>query len=136
MTNNLESMSEKELLVEIAKGQRKTVMASRITACAFVALMVVFSVTMAVFIPSVTNTLKKVNNSLIEVEKLSASMQESLEGVGELANNVNQMIVDNTDAVNSALSRLSNIDIDSLNKSIQEFSAILSPIARLFGKKD
>ncbi len=135
MAKNLENLSERDLLIEIAKGQRKEAKSGRISATAMVCLVIAFIIALSVFVPLAANTLEKVNTTLTEAENVAVSAQKSLEEIDEMVSNFNGVIVDNTDSVNSALSKVNEIDIKSLNKSIEELASILDPLARLFGHK-
>lgn len=135
MAKNLENLSEHDLLIEIAKGQRKEAKSGRISATAMVCLVIAFIIALSVFVPLAANTLEKVNTTLTEAENVAVSAQKSLEEIDEMVSNFNGVIVDNTDSVNSALSKVNEIDIKSLNKSIEELASILDPLARLFGHK-
>ena len=96
--------------------------------------MVAFVIALSVFVPLAANTLEKVNTTLTEAENVAVSAQESLDEIDEMVNNFNGVIVDNTDSVNDALKKVGEIDVQSLNKSIEELASILDPLARLFGK--
>lgn len=128
----LENMTDTELLIEIAKGQRKEAKSGRISAIATVALAVAFVITLSVFLPVAVNTLNKVNATLAEAENVAVAAQKSLDEIDGMVQNFNGVIVDNTDSVNTALSKVSEIDVNSLNRSIQELADILDPLARLF----
>ena len=130
MSKKYESMSDTELLIEIARQQRKEAKSGRISAIAMICLVVAFVIALSVFVPLAANTLEKVNTT----ENVAVSAQESLDEIDEMVNNFNGVIVDNTDSVNDALKKVGEIDVQSLNKSIEELASILDPLARLFGK--
>ena len=134
MSKKYESMSDTELLIEIARQQRKEAKSGRISAIAMICLVVAFVIALSVFVPLAANTLEKVNTTLTEAENVAVSAQESLDEIDEMVNNFNGVIVDNTDSVNDALKKVGEIDVQSLNKSIEELASILDPLARLFGK--
>lgn len=134
MAKKLENMTDTELLIEIAKGQRKEARSGRIAAIATVALALAFMITLSVFIPTAVSTLNKINTTLEEAENVAVAAQDSLGEIDEMVGNFNNVIVDNTDSVNKALSQVSEIDVDSLNRSIKELADILDPLARLLGR--
>lgn len=128
--NELEELTEHELLVEIARQQRREARSGRVAAVATVALAVVFAVLVLAALPAV----QRAESALTEAEEMIVQAQTSLNNVDELTDNLNKMVTDNTDAVNKALSQIGQVDIDSLNRSIKELSDILSPLATLFGR--
>ena len=134
MSKNLDNMNERELLMEIARGQRKEARSGRISAAAMVFLVLAFVIALSFFVPLAANTLDKVNNTLTEAENVAISAQKSLNEIDEMVNNFNGVIVDNTDSVNDALKKVGDIDTESLNRSIEELASILEPLAKLFGK--
>ena len=134
MAKKFESMTDTELLIEIAKGQRKETKSGRISAIATVALAIAFIITLSVFLPIAVSTLEKVNTTLTEAENVAIAAQESLDEIDSMVENFNGVIVDNTDSVNKALNKVGSFDVDSLNRSIEELASILDPLARLFGR--
>lgn len=126
----LEEMTEKELLVEIARQQRETAHSSHMAAAGAIALAVVFAVLLLIVAP----VARRAGTTLAEAEKVVVQAQESLENVDELTGNLNSMVTSNTDAVNKALSQIGQLDIESLNRSIKELSDILTPLSRLFNR--
>ena len=126
----LESMTEQELLTEIARQQRKAARSSRLAAAAAAVLAAVFVALLLV----VTPVARRAGSTLEEAEQVVIQAQESLSKVDEMAENLNDMVTSNTDAVNKALSQIGQVDIESLNRSIQELSDILTPLARLFNR--
>ena len=134
MAKKFESMTDTELLIEIAKGQRKETKSGRISAIATVALAIAFIITLSVFLPIAVSTLEKVNTTLTEAENVAIAAQESLDEIDSMVENFNGVIVDNTDSVNKALTKVGSFDVDSLNRSIEELTSILDPLAKLFGR--
>ena len=134
MAKKFESMTDTELLIEIAKSQRKETKSGRISAIATVALAIAFIITLSVFLPIAVSTLEKVNTTLTEAENVAIAAQESLDEIDSMVENFNGVIVDNTDSVNKALTKVGSFDVDSLNRSIEELASILDPLARLFGR--
>lgn len=134
MAKKFESMTDTELLIEIAKGQRKETKSGRISAIATVALAIAFIITLSVFLPIAVSTLEKVNTTLTEAENVAIAAQESLDEIDSMVENFNGVIVDNTDSVNKALNKVGSFDVDSLNRSIEELASILDPLAKLFGR--
>ena len=47
--------------------------------------------------------------------------------------NVNELVETNQEQINDTIGEISKIDIEALNKSIDNLSKIMSPLAALFG---
>ncbi len=112
----LENMTERELLIELARQQRKAARNSRLTAMAAVALALVFAVLLLAAVPVVRQA------------------ESALDRVNELTENLNCVISGNADSVTKALDQLSQLDIESLNRSIQNLAKILSPLSQLLDR--
>lgn len=154
MSKKYEEMSEKELLIELIQNQKRESKHEKISAIANVSFVLVVIVALLICIPylvrtvnTAQDTMLKMQETLTETEKtvdqaqasldtidtLIGQAQGSLDGIDEMVGNVNTVVTDNTDAVTESLEKIGAIDVDSLNRSIQEFGDILAPISRLFG---
>ncbi len=132
MGKNLEEMSERELLIEIAKLQRKEARSGKVAAVATVVLALVLVLALGAAVPVVFDALGQMGDALAEVEQVAKDAQDSLKDVDVLVGNLNIVLEDNMDALNKTLTQVGEIDVESLNKSIEELGAILEPLAKLF----
>ena len=128
----LESMTEHELLVELVRQQDETARRGKI----FVALMAVVA---AVALISALILIPNMSRTQAEAEQLILSAKTSLEEVDvmvknieDLSVNVNTLVTDNADALTDSMEKIKNIDFNSLNRSIKNLSGILEPLAEFF----
>jgi len=138
-SKKLSDMSERELLIELIKEQRKASKRSLITAVSLVAICLIFGAAVLVIVPKVTATLNNAYQAIDNIEAVVAnadkaigSVEQSLSGIDKMVKNVDKVVVDNTDSVSKTVDRMSSIDITSLNKSIKDLSDIIEPLAKLF----
>ena len=132
-------MSEKELLIELIKEQKKASKRSLITAISLVAICLIFGAAVLIIVPKVTSTLNNayqaidnINVVVANADKALGSVEKSLDGIDKMVKNVDKVVVDNTDSVTKTVDRVSSIDIAALNKSIKDLGDIIEPLARFF----
>lgn len=54
--------------------------------------------------------------------------------INELFDNVNGLVVESEDSISEAMERIEKIDFESLNSAIKDLGAVISPLARFFGR--
>ena len=132
-------LSDRELLIELLKEQKKASKRSLITAISLVAICLIFGAAVLVIVPKVNATLNNAYQAIDNIEAVVAnadkaigSVEKSLDGIDQMVKNVDKVVVDNTDSVSKTVDRMSSIDIASLNKSIKDLSDIIEPLAKFF----
>lgn len=138
----IEDMTDHELLVLMAKKSAATARDQKLTMIACAALGVIFAVALVILVPKAIITLNQVNDltdqaneSLAEVDGLVSTADTTLQDIDTMVNNANGIVLDNSENITAAVEKLSNIDFEGLNESIEDLHAIIEPIAKLFGKK-
>ncbi len=133
-----DSRSEKELLQELVELQKKTANRQLVATVATCTLAASFIIALLIVVPKlltmsaeisavVANTEKLVT----EADELIAQTEQSLTGIDTMISNVNDLVVDNTEAVSEALKNIQSIDIDQLNEAIRNLSDAVEPLAKL-----
>ncbi len=101
----------------------------------------------AVLIPRVTKTLRGIDAATEELNSVAATLNQvdfvgMSESISELTeqgkDTLNTALGDveaSLDSMQTALDNISKLDVDGLNQSIADLSAIVDPMARLFGRK-
>ena len=123
--------SEKELLAELVKLQKKTANRQLVAAIGCVSIAVVIAIALIIVVPRVLNTASEVSSMVENTETLISKAESSLEGLDTMIKNVDKVVVDNTEAMTSAVANLQNIDTDALNIAIKNLSDAAEPLARL-----
>lgn len=136
---DLKGLSDRDLLVELLKEQKKTSRRSLITAASLVAICLIVGVAVLIIVPKVVETLNNaykaidgIQTVVVNANNAIGSVEKSLDGLDVMVSNVDKVVVDNTDSVGKAVDRISNIDIATLNKSIKDLSDIIEPLAKFF----
>ena len=136
---DLSVLSDRELLIELLKEQKKASKRSLITAVSLVAIALIFGAAVLIIVPKVNATLNNAYQAIDNIEAVVAnadkaigSVEKSLDGIDKMVKNVDKVVVDNTDSVSKTVERMSSIDIAALNKSIKDLSDIIEPLAKFF----
>ena len=155
-------MNERELLQALLERQIQNEKLNRITAIALAAMAVVLLIAVLILLPLATHTLNQAYDTLADaqttalqaqtalskVTELSENAQTSLDTLNKLAEraegslddvdtmieNVNGLVADNTGALQETLEKLTSIDFEKFNKSIEDLSEVIGPLARLFAR--
>ena len=106
-----EEMDDHELMLEMVKMQKKDAMGQKLTAYATIAIFVAVLIALLMIVPRVIILLDDT-----------------------MVTNIDDLVVTNTDSLNEAVQKLNDIDFDTLNKAINDFSATVEPLANFFGK--
>ena len=98
-------------------------------------------------IPHATKTLRGIDAATEELNSVAATLNQvdfvgMSESITELTeqgkDTLNTALGDveaSLDSMQTALDNISKLDVDGLNQSIADLSAIVDPMARLFGRK-
>ena len=157
----LSEKTDHDLLVELVRQQQKNARTSRIAMIFLGCILAVLVVFFAMTVPKTVSTFKEIQNgmkklqdftakaeeemeeldklakqaegSLSNLDALSESAAGSLDGIDEMVSNINQLVVDNTEALDETISKMNQVDFDKLNQAIEDLSNVVAPLAALFG---
>lgn len=133
-----------EVQSSAAKWRRLSAQAAFICA-AIIALAAI--VLCAVLIPRAAKTLRGIDAATEELNSVAATLnQVDFVGMSESISELTEQGKDtlstalgdveaSLDSMQTALDNISRLDVDGLNQSIADLSAIVDPMARLFGRK-
>ena len=138
---NYEDMTEKELLIEILKSEKKNARGQRVTAITLILMVAVLVIATFVVAPKVLEAAKGLKTAVGKADTLitdaSKSLKEldvAIKNIDSMVGNVNDLVVTNTDNLNEAIEKINNIDFDNLNKAIKDLSDTVEPLANFFNK--
>lgn len=139
-----------ELLKKIAAASEVQSSAAkwrRLSAQAVLVCAAIIALAVAVLIPRAVKTLGGIDAATEELNSVAATLNQvdfvgMSESISELTeqgkDTLNTALGDveaSLDSMQTALDNISKLDVDGLNQSIADLSAIVDPMARLFGKK-
>lgn len=139
-----------ELLKKIADASEAQSSAARwrkLSAQAVLICAAIIALAVAVLIPRAVKTLGGIDAATEELNSVASTLNRvdfvgMSESISELTkqgkDTLNTALGDveaSLDSMQTALDNISKLDVDGLNQSIADLSAIVDPMARLFGKK-
>lgn len=139
-----------ELLKKIAAASEAQSSAARwrkLSAQAVLICAAIIALAVAVLIPRAVKTLGGIDAATEELNSVAATLNQvdfvgMSQSISELTeqgkDTLNTALGDveaSLDSMQTALDNISKLDVDGLNQSIADLSAIVDPMARLFGKK-
>ena len=139
-----------ELLKKIADASEAQSSAARwrkLSAQAVLICAAIIALAVAVLIPRAVKTLGGIDAATEELNSVAATLNQvdfvgMSESISELTeqgkDTLNTALGDveaSLDSMQTALDNISKLDVDGLNQSIADLSAIVDPMARLFGRK-
>ena len=141
MRKGLEHMENRELLIELVRTQRRDTFLEHISAIANLAFLLIMILVLVILVPKAVRTLREVDRTVQEVNTLAKEAQESLDGIDVMVSNVDSMVVENTDAVTTALEQINKVDYQKLNEAITNLNATVKPLSEMmnalpFGNKN
>ena len=120
---NQKNQNQEKLLSEILKSQRQQVRGVRICVilCLVCAAAIIF-LAMRV-------------NSLVQDANIALSeAQQSITALGTMADSLNTLVEENGEAFGDAVEKLNEVNLDSLNTSIESLAAILEPMVNFMSR--
>ena len=153
MEKNLDEMSEQELLRELLKRQSRQQIIGWIAAGGVLLLALVLLVSAVTLVPKLVATLDQTYSTmeqayatldetrgiitqaqteLAAVDGFVKAAADTLQDIDFVVDNISTLVITNTEGLQNALDKLNAIDIEKLNKSIDDLSKIIAPLSKLF----
>ncbi|MCI9364026.1 MAG: hypothetical protein HFG17_07185 [Oscillospiraceae bacterium] len=105
--------------------------------CACLAVVAVFAC--ASLLPHITNVLSQANTVLVELETTAKTVNETIPNTMQDVNSLiaqSRMGIDTAlVSIQTALGKINDIDIDSLNQAIADLAGIVRPLSALLGRR-
>ena len=119
---------------EMLKVDKKHLFWQRLSALAVVATFLVVLVVAMILVPQVLATLDNINRVAKDAESAVANVDTMVLEMTDASKNLNQLVGDNSEALNEAITNMANVDYDGLNKAIKDLQDTVGPMASFFGK--
>lgn len=101
---------------------------------AMTGIFLILLVSVAVLVPQLTKTLNNANLALEQVSYTAEQIVSTAEQIDEVFEGVETLLEDSSEGVSQALDNMNSIDFDKLNKSIDDFNSVVSPLSSFFGR--
>ncbi|MBO6197579.1 MAG: hypothetical protein J6O03_08840 [Butyrivibrio sp.] len=119
---------------EMLKVDKKHLFWQRLSALAVVATFLVVLVVAMILVPQVLATLDNINRVAKDAESAVANVDTMVLEMTDASKNLNQLVGDNSEALNEAITNMANVDYDGLNKAIKDLQDTVGPMASFFSK--
>ena len=119
---------------EMLKVDKKHLFWQRLSALAVVATFLVVLVVAMILVPQVMATLVNNNRVAKDAESAVANVDTMVLEMTDASKNLNQLVGDNSEALNEAITNMANVDYDGLNKAIKDLQDTVGPMASFFSK--
>lgn len=116
---------------EQAKYAKKQYYMSRITAISSLIILALVIATCLTVVPRVNSLFTNMEIVLADVQNISAELADA--DINQMITDMDHLVISSQDSIESALKKINDIDITSLNKAIRDLSSIIRPIAKVFG---
>ena len=124
-----------EILRQIEKNGRRQILMSRVQ-CAFTVAAALCCVVMAVLVwnvlPELSTVVGQMETVLGNLENVTGQLAAA--DLAEMAGNVDSLVVTGQQSLEQTMEKINAIDLETLNKAIEDLSRIIEPLARFFGK--
>lgn len=114
------------------KYARKQHHMSQITAAASVIILGVVLYTAAILIPKINVTYENIQLVMEDLQVVTSELAEA--DLNQMITDVDRLVTGSEENINLALEKVNNIDIEGLNKAIQNLSDAVEPFANFFNR--
>lgn len=73
----------------------------------------------------------RINSTLDDIQVVSSQLADA-DWPG-MIENINKLVTTSQQSIQAAIYKIENIDIDALNRAIQDLNSVIAPLARFFG---
>lgn len=114
------------------KYARKQYRMSQITAAASVLVLAVVCYTCAVFIPKVNVTYENMQLIMEDMKTITSELASA--DLEKMISDVDHLVYSSEENINTALKKINEIDIESLNQAIRNLSDVVEPFAAFMSR--
>jgi hypothetical protein len=129
----IEQMTDHELFMLMAKNSDSQKKMQILTLIILAVLTVSIIVSAVLIVPKLNRTLEDMSTLAVSLHDIVDDIEISLENVRTMADSITKTVNDNSEALGEAITKISKIDFETLNKAINDLAKIVGPLAKLFG---
>ena len=124
-----------ELLRQIETNGRQQAKLSRLQ-CAFTVASALCCLVLVILVwnvlPELSGVVRQMETVLANLEQVTTQLAAA--DLTELAGNVDALVVTGQQSLEQTMEKINAIDLETLNKAIDDLARIIEPLARFFGK--
>ena len=127
ISNNL----TESLLTEMRDLSKKRLFFQKIATGCMAGLLLVVFLTCIIVVPKAMTTLSHINNVSVKAENSLDEIDVMTKGITSATDSLNELVAGNSASLTEAVTSLSRIDFDGLNKAITDLQDAAGPMAAL-----
>ncbi|WP_026655322.1 hypothetical protein [Butyrivibrio sp. AE3003] len=127
ISNNL----TEALLTEMRDLSKKRLFFQKIATGCMAGLLLVVFLTCIIVVPKAMTTLSHINNVSVKAENSLDEIDVMTKGITSATDSLNELVAGNSASLTEAVTSLSRIDFDGLNKAITDLQDAAGPMAAL-----
>ncbi len=120
--------ANEDLMSVLVKLQKKQLFYNRVIA----ALLLIFVIALLCLLPSLFKTLKTAETTLTNANEAILQATDAIEQAKTTLEDVSKFATDGSAGLSESLEKIQAIDIESLNKDIENLGAVVEPMAKFF----
>ena len=113
---------------------RKDLILRRISSGAILCVCVAILLVVLNVVPKVVTVIENVNNIATSASESLRDIDEMVADMSEASANINKLVNDNAEPLSQAVTNMSNVDFEGLNKAIADLQTTVGPMASFFGR--
>ena len=119
------------LLVEMRDLSKKRLFFQRIATCCLAGVFLTVFTACLIVVPKAMTTLTNINNAAVKAGSSLDDIDTMTEDITTATNNLNELVSNNSVKLTDAVTSLSQIDFEGLNKAITDLQTAVGPMANL-----
>ncbi|MCR4591039.1 MAG: hypothetical protein K5668_09495 [Lachnospiraceae bacterium] len=135
---DLNDREAKEILKELLEFEKKEARYQKVTSLLIFCLVVIMGIVSFMIVPVAVETLKTANATIVIAQDALAKIDEEMDNINTMtssitatSNNMNNMVIENSEELSKAVESMSNIDFEGLNKAIKDLEDAVGPFAKV-----
>lgn len=129
---NIVQQNQEDSFARLEEIARRQLFWTKLGSLALTGVFVIVLVVVLVAAPRAGIVLARTEQAAASLEEVSRQLsQADLPG---LLQRTDGLVAQSTDAAAAALQKIEELDVDSLNKAIEDLKNVVSPLAKLFGR--
>ena len=136
--DELNNKDATELLRELLAFEKKEARYQKETSILIFCLVVIMGIVSFMIVPVAVQTLTTANETIVMAQEALGKITEEMDSINTMtasitatSNNMNSMVVENSEELSKAVESMSNIDFDGLNKAIKDLEDAVGPFAKM-----
>ncbi len=136
--NDLDDKDAKEILKELLLFEKKEAKYQKVTSILIFCLVIILGIVSCMIVPVAVQTLTTANETIVMAQDALSKITEEMDSINTMtssitatSDNMNNMVIENSEELSKAVQSMSNIDFEGLNKAIKDLEDAVGPFAKM-----